>query len=148
MGTVEGTSQKGEIELTEDTVTVALRLDGVDDSLIDSSAAVVRLLEGDGYYLSDYQFNDDTLTGEWAGGETTYTLSTEKFSGSFSELGGDGNGNYYANIGVGGLTYNGLPLAEAAFRVHMYAFGRTFTIESNGSLINDTQPLWLSLIHI
>lgn len=142
VGTVEGTSQKGEIELTEDTVTVALRLDGVDDSLIDSSAAVVRLLEGDGYYLSDYQFNDDTLTGEWAGGETTYTLSTEKFSGSFSELGGDGNGNYYANIGVGGLTYNGLPLAEAAFRVHMYAFGRTFTIESNGSLINDTQPLW------
>lgn len=142
VGTVEGESQKGEVALTEDTVTVALRMDGIDDSLIDSSASTVRLLEGDGYYLSDYNFEGDILSGEWAGGETTYTLSTEKFSGNFSELGGDGNGNYYANIGVGGLTYNGLPLAEASFRVHVYAFGRTFTIESNGSLINDTQPLW------
>ncbi|MCC2703313.1 hypothetical protein LK481_18905, partial [Erysipelatoclostridium ramosum] len=60
----------------------------------------------------------------------------------FSPLGGDGNGNYYINIGVGGLTYNGLPLKETTFRIHVYSFGRTFTIESNGSLINDTQPLW------
>lgn len=142
VGTVEGTSQMGEVTLTEDTVTVALRLDGVDDGLIDSSASVVRLLEGDGYYLSDYSFADDTLSGEWANGESSYTITTEKFSGAFSELGGDGNGNYYANIGVSGITYNGLPLSEAVFRVHVYAFGRTFTIESNGSLINDTQPLW------
>lgn len=141
-GMVEGESQKGEFVLTEDTVTVALKLDGIDDSLIDSSASVVRLLEGDGYYLTDYHFEDDVLSGAWSGGETTYTVSSERFGGNFSELGGDGNGNYYANIGVSGLTYNGLPLAEATFRVHVYAFGRTFTIESNGSLINDTQPLW------
>ncbi|MDO5422890.1 MAG: hypothetical protein Q4F41_04090 [Eubacteriales bacterium] len=143
-GTIEGRSSMGEgvWEFTEDTVKVALKLDGIDDSLIDSSASVVKLLEGDGYYLTDYGFEDDTLTGEWSNGEMNYTMDIEKFSGTFSELGGDGNGNYYANIGVSGLTYQGLPLAQATFRVHVYAYGRTFTIESNGSLINDTQPLW------
>ena len=141
-GTIEGTSQKGEFTLTEDTVTVTLALDGLDDSLIDSSASVVSLREGDGYYLSDYIFADDALSGEWVDGCCSYTITTDKFSGSFSELGGDGNGNYYANIGISGLTYNGLPLADVTFRTHVYAFGRTFTIESNGSLINDTQPKW------
>ncbi|MCD8074788.1 MAG: hypothetical protein LUF27_07100 [Lachnospiraceae bacterium] len=142
VGTIEGESGTDGYLFTEDTVTITLNLDGIDDSLIDSSASVVKLLEGDGYYLTDYSFEDDTLNGEWSGGTMTYSMTTEEFTGDFSPLGGDGNGNYYANIGVSGLFYNGLPLAEATFRVHVYSYGRTFTIESNGSLINDTEPLW------
>lgn len=142
LGTIEGTSAKSELTFTEDTVSVALTMDKLDDSLIDSSASAITLLPGDGYYLSDYTFAADTLAGPWSGGKAEYTLNTEQFSGSFSELGGDGNGNYYANIGVSGLTYNGLPLAAATFRIHVYAFGRTFAVETNGSLLNDTQPKW------
>ena len=33
-------------------------------------------------------------------------------------------------------------LWRKTFRIHVYSFGRAFTIESNGSLINDTQPSW------
>lgn len=140
-GTIEGESGT-EHTFTEDTVTVCLNLDGIDDSLIDSSNSVVALTEGDGYYLTDFTFEDDTLSGEWSDGQMAYTMTTEDFTADFSPLGGDGNGNYYANITVSGLYYNGLPLADATFRVHVYSYGRTFTIENNGSLINDTQPLW------
>ena len=141
-GTIEAESQKNETEYKEDTVTIALKLEGVDDTLIDSSSSYVVMREGDGYYLSDFSFEDGTLSGEWSNGEITYKVTPEQLQGDFSPLGGDGNGNYYINVGVGGITYNGLPLGEKTFRIHVYSFGRTFTIESNGSLINDTQPSW------
>ncbi len=138
-GTIEGESGE-EYTFSEDTVTVKLEMDGIDDSLIDSSNSEVTLQEGDGYYLSDYEYAGGKLTGSWSNGETEFTLTTDEFNGDFSPLGGDGNGNYYANIGVSGIVYNGLPLGEGTFRVHVYSYGRTFEIESNGSLIDSTQP--------
>ena len=141
-GTVEATREKNETTFQEDKVTVALKLGDVNDEMIDSSSSYVTLRDGDGYYLTDFQFEEGTLSGEWTDGKNIYTVTPEQLQGDFSPLGGDGNGNYYINIGVGGLTYNGLPLKETTFRIHVYSFGRTFTIESNGSLINDTQPLW------
>lgn len=144
VGTIEGEAGS-EYIFTEDTVTIALVIDGLDDSLIDSSNASLFVLEGDGYYLDDYMFVPHELGSEWKNGEIAYTMSPEDLSfetGGWSPLGGDGNGNYYCNIGVDGLTYNGLPLAQVSFRVHVYSYGRTFSIESNGSLIDKTQPKW------
>lgn len=40
-GTIEAESQKNETEYKEDTVTIALKLEGVDDTLIDSSSSYV-----------------------------------------------------------------------------------------------------------
>jgi hypothetical protein len=144
LGTIEGDAGS-EYVLTEDTVTIALVLDGLDDSLIDSANASLSLAEGDGYYLNDYAFNAHELSGDWENGETTYTMTADDLTfatGGWSPLGGDGNGNYYCNIAVDGLTYNGLPLTQTTFRAHVYSYGRTFTIESNGSLIDATQPVF------
>ncbi|MGN1022439.1 MAG: hypothetical protein ACI4OJ_02980 [Lachnospiraceae bacterium] len=141
-GTVEATSSKSVLTYSNQTVQVHLDMDGLEDDRIDSSAAKVRMIPGDGYYLSDYGFEEDALSGTWKDGTLSYTVRPDQLTGDFSELGGDGNGNYIINIGVDGLTYNGLPLSGAAFRIHVYAYGRTFSIESNGSLIDATQPLW------
>jgi hypothetical protein len=142
IGTIEGESASGEYSLTETSVVIALQLDNIDDSLIDSSNASVSLLQGDGYILEDYPFENTPLTGEWTDGKLTFTVDPEQLTGNYSPMGGDGNGNYYINLGISGLSYNGLPLADTSFRAHIYAYGRTFTIEGIGSLISDTQPEW------
>lgn len=150
-GDVEGTyhaDANGEVEpfsFSDDTVTISLSLDGsaVDDSLIDSTSGKIELAPGDGYTLDTYSFKEDSLSTDWKDHAITYTFNADDFSGeSWSQLGGDGDGNYYINYSVEGITYNGLPLTQDTFRIHIYCYGRTFTIESNGSLIDDTQPQW------
>lgn len=145
-GEISGTSSSEGIEMQEDTITISLSgLDGVDDKLIDSVSSTVKLKMGDGYYVNQYQFADGFIKDNWIDGKNTYSMKATDFEhGSWSPLGGDGNGNYYLNFGIDGIYYNGLPLTEAVFRTHIHSYGRTFSIESNGSLINDTQPQWLT----
>lgn len=156
IGSIEGgTSGMEPLAFTEDTVTIKLNLEGLDESQIDSSAAEVTMLDGDGYYITDFIFTPNKLAENWENGETTYTLDADDIACSnsgyelsengggrgWAQQGGDGNGNYYMNLGVSGITYKGLPLAQASFRMHVYCYGRTFTIDG-GSLIANTQPKW------
>lgn len=142
--TVEGTitgDVAGELQLTQDTVVVALLLDGIDDSRIDDSQVAITLLAGDGYYADAYQLNPGALSGMWADGVTEYTFGG--ISGSMGPQSGDGNGHHDFRIGISGLRYSGLPLADAVVRTDLYSFGRTFTV-TGGSILLNTQPAWSS----
>lgn len=130
-----------ELEVTNGTVQVALNLDGIDDSKIDSSAASIFLLPGDGYKLYEVSFEEGTLSDAWEGGKADYTMGN--IGGNFSPQGGDGNGHYDFRICISGLKYNGLPLSDAIVRTDFYSFGRTFLTEG-GSLILDSEPVWTS----
>lgn len=140
--TVDGRIEMENQSMTKDSTVIKLEMDGLEDGKIDSSKASVKLIEGDGYLLSDFAkaFPDHTLTGSWSGGKKTYTIKS--IDAKLSPLGGSGNGEYNINLGITGLKYDGLPLADGLIRVHLYSFGRTFTIETYGSLIYDTQPRW------
>ena len=130
-----------EIEITNGTVQVVLTMDDLDDSGIDSSAAQISLLPGDGYKLYEVKFDEGTLADAWTEGKTDYTMGS--IGGSFSPQGGDGNGHYDFRIGINGLKYNGLPLSQAIVRTDFYSFGRTFLTEG-GSLILASEPAWTS----
>lgn len=136
-------SELGEGMVYTEGATLVLSLDGLDSSLIDSSAAVVSIADGDGYFVSDYELTNTQVTGEWTDGKLTYMLSTgdliwsvEGYTEgmlrdgealSWSCFGGDGSGNYYLNLKVSGITYNGLPVADQIVKLHLYAYGRSAT---------------------
>ena len=42
----------------------------------------------------------------------------------WTAFGGNGNGQYYFNLTVSGLTYQGLPVPDSTFRVCYYVYGR------------------------
>ncbi|MBQ8092708.1 MAG: hypothetical protein IJ242_03935 [Clostridia bacterium] len=130
-----------ELELTNGSVQILLALDGIEDSRIDSSAAQITLLPGDGYKLYEVQFEEGTLSDTWTDGKADYTMGN--IGGNFTPQGGDGNGHYDFRIGVSGIRYNGLPLSEAIVRTDFYSFGRTFLTEG-GSLILGSTPVWTS----
>lgn len=141
---VEGTLTANagmQLEVTNGTVQVVLALDNIDDSKIDSSAAQIELLPGDGYKLYEVNFAEGALSDSWNGGRADYTMG--EISGNFSPQGGDGNGHYDFRIGISGLKYNGLPLSQAIVRTDFYSFGRTFSVEG-GSLILNSEPEWSS----
>lgn len=129
------------LEITNDTVQIALTMEDLDDSLIDASGAQIELLPGDGYKLYEVNFESGTLSDVWAEGKADYTMGN--IGGMFSPQGGDGNGHYDFRIGIDGLRYNGLPLAQAVVRTDFYSFGRTFAVEG-GSLILDAEPVFTS----
>ena len=130
-----------EMEVTNGTVQIVLSMDGIDDGRIDSSAAQIALLPGDGYKLYEVKFEEGTLADTWTEGKADYTMGN--IGGNFSPQGGDGNGHYDFRIGVSGIRYNGLPLADAIVRTDFYSFGRTFLTEG-GSLILNSEPVWTS----
>jgi len=130
-----------ELEVTNGTVQVALNMEGIDDSKIDSSAARISLLPGDGYKLYEVSFEEGTLSDTWVDGKADYTMGN--IGGNFSPQGGDGNGHYDFRIRISGLKYNGLPLSDAIVRTDFYSFGRTFLTEG-GSLILASEPAWTS----
>lgn len=137
-GEITGNANK-ELELTQDSVKLTLRMDGVDDAKIDVTGTQIELLDGDGYYTYQYTFEPGVLDAQWQNGESTYRFGN--VSGVFSPQGGDGNGHYRFRIGISGLKYNGLPLSEAIVRTDLYTFGRTFAVDG-GSIIRNTQPEW------
>ena len=130
-----------QLEITNGTVQVALAMDGLDDSLIDASGARIELLPGDGYKLYEVNFEAGALGETWTEGKADYTMGN--IGGMFSPQGGDGNGHYDFRIGIDGIRYNGLPLAQAVVRTDFYSFGRTFSVEG-GSLILATEPVFTS----
>lgn len=130
-----------QLEITNGTVQLALAMDGLDDSLIDASGARIELLPGDGYKLYEVNFEAGALGETWTEGKADYTMGN--IGGTFSLQGGDGNGHYDFRIGIDGIRYNGLPLAQAVVRTDFYSFGRTFSVEG-GSLILATEPVFTS----
>lgn len=116
--------------------------EGVKDSSIDSSNAIVRIVDGNGYYADEFILNANRLDGVWSGGKYTYTLKEGDIvwnlwgydtsadynsSREWSIMGGDGNGVYALTLEVSGIRYNGMEVAPARFPVHVYCYGRTCT---------------------
>ncbi len=114
----------------------------IDDNLIDSSSAVVKLLDGNSYYAEEFVLAATTLDGEWTNGTYTYTLqegdlewNTWDYDTSidynsdreWSIMGGDGNGVYNFRFEVSGITYDGVEVEPAVFPVTVYIYGRTVT---------------------
>ncbi|SER83396.1 PTS transporter subunit EIIC [Streptococcus gallolyticus] len=113
----------------------------IDDSKIDSSDAVISLVDGDGYYTDELILKATTLDNDWSNGQTTYTLSegdiewslgdyvvSDSNSGKeWSAFGGDGNGVYTFNLQVSGLKYDGEEVDAQMFKVKVYIYGRDAT---------------------
>lgn len=114
----------------------------VDDSLLDSSKAVVKLLDGNGYYADEMVLKADSLNGVWSNGKYVYTLDTGDLEWNtwgydtsvdynsnreWSIMGGDGNGVYYFRLEASGITYDGKEVPAAIIPVAVYTYGRTCT---------------------
>ncbi len=117
-------------------MTLSLSQD-VDDSKIDSSNAKVELVAGDGYTTTELCFAATQLTGSWQNGQLEYTLGVDDLtwdnsqyaitetSGCSSEwscFGGDGAGNYYFNLQVSGILYDGTEIPSQIIPVHVYIY--------------------------
>ncbi|MDR1791676.1 MAG: Ig-like domain repeat protein [Propionibacteriaceae bacterium] len=116
----------------------------LDNSKIDSSNATVTLVDGDGYYADEYIFTATSLPTTWTAGSLEYTIDGEDLqidshdyatadanSGrEWSCLGGDGHGNYWFNLKVSGIEYDGSPLPDQVFRLHVYVYGYNYTSDA------------------
>ncbi|MDE7272846.1 MAG: alpha/beta hydrolase [Lachnospiraceae bacterium] len=116
-----------------------LEADNLDDNKIDSSAAVVKIVDGDGYYPEELILNANTLEGSWKNGTLQYVLDEgdiEWFTGDYpmnddnssrewSCFGGDGNGCYTFKFEVSGISYDGQPVDAVTFPVYVYIYGRS-----------------------
>jgi len=117
-----------------------LQMKDVDDNLIDASGAVVRIVDGSGYYADEFVLKADRLTGEWKEGRCEYTLSegdlefntwgydtSRDFNSSreWSIMGGDGNGVYAFTFEVSGILYDGREVPPTTFPVAVYCYGRS-----------------------
>ncbi|MDN4474695.1 hypothetical protein QQX09_02375 [Demequina sp. SYSU T00192] len=126
---------------SDSSATIALDLDGLKAGKIDTSGATIALVDGDGYFPSEYTFGATELGTDWVDGELAYTLDqgdlmidtgdyliTDTDSGrEWSCLGGDGSGRYTFNLEVSGITYNGLPVASQTFPLHVYIYGQDYS---------------------
>lgn len=115
----------------------------IDDSKIDSSHAVVKLLNGNSYYADEFILKANRLNkGSWSNGEYVYTLSEGDLEWNtwgydtspdynsgreWSIMGGDGNGVYNFIFQVSGIRYNGQEVPPATFHAAVYIYGRTVT---------------------
>lgn len=115
--------------------------DNVDDNLIDSSKAVVKMVEGDGYSAEELILNATKLDGNWQNGKYNYILgendiewntgnyplNDENSTREWSCFGGDGNGCYTFNLEVSGIKYDGKEVEPYIFQVKVYIWGRDAT---------------------
>lgn len=127
-----------------------LSLENVDNySLINSSKAVVKLIDGNGYYADEFVLSEHAQTqlqnSTWKDGKCSYTLNEgdlewnnwDYYEGMNSEdidtnsgrewsmMGGDGNGVYHFNFEVSGITYDNQEIAPAKIPVDVYIYGRS-----------------------
>ena len=119
--------------------------EGADSSLLDTSNATLSMTEGDGYYVSEFVDPVVALSAEgWTEGTylfafdeenvaKLFTRATQRGSESeiyseggpgWSQFAGNGNGQYFFNLTLSGITYDGEPLEDATFRVCYYFYGR------------------------
>ena len=153
-GTIEGkVTQEDGLTFTENQITFQFTVDGeeADSSLMNTEAAKIVLAEGDGYYTSDYTYSDQGLSTKMKNGSISYTIEPEDLQISnsgyelgengggrnWSEIGGDGNGNYHLNFKLSGLEYNGLPVSVEKFTADVYCYGRTFEVDDGSIYAND-----------
>ena len=117
--------------------------DNIDDSKIDSSQAVVRLVDGNTYHADEFVLSTaaSTLNGTWQNGTYTYALNTGDLEWNtwgytwndynsgreWSIMGGDGAGDYFFTFEVSGIRYDGKELDPVTFPVTVYCYGRTVT---------------------
>lgn len=117
--------------------------ENIDDSKIDSSQAVVRLVDGNTYHANEFLLSDraSKLQGEWKKGMLEYTLTTGDLEWNtwgytwpdynsgreWSIMGGDGAGDYFFTFEVSGIRYDGKELEPVTFPVTVYCYGRTVT---------------------
>ena len=157
-GTIEGeVTQEDGLTFKNNQITFKFTVDGkqVDSSLVNNSTAKVTLADGDGYYTTDYVYSDKGLSNKIKNASINYSIKPEDLqitnSGyvlgengggrGWSELGGDGNGNYNLNFELSGLKYNGLPISNKTFKAHIYCYGRTFKVD-NGSIYATSYLKW------
>lgn len=157
-GTIEGeVTQEDGLTFKNNQITFKFTVDGkkVDSSLVNNSTAKVTLADGDGYYTTDYVYSDKGLSNKIKNASINYSIKPEDLqitnSGyvlgengggrGWSELGGDGNGNYNLNFELSGLKYNGLPISNKIFKAHIYCYGRTFKVD-NGSIYATSYLKW------
>ncbi len=138
----EGTVVDGQEVTYQGSVVFSLESDEpIDDTKIDSSNAVVKLVEGDGYFPDELVLKANTLLGEWKDGKTEYTLESEDLSWTlkdypvtvensgkeWSVFGGDGNGIYNFNFEISGIQYDGKKLDPVELPILVYIYGRDAT---------------------
>lgn len=157
-GTIEGeVTQEDGLTFTENQITFQFTVDGeeADGSLMNTEAAKIVLVEGDGYYTSDYTYSDQGLSTKIKNGSISYTIEPEDLQitnlgyelgengggRNWSEIGGDGNGNYHLNFKLSGLEYNGLPVSVETFTADVYCYGRTFEVD-DGSIYASDVAKW------
>lgn len=157
-GTIEGeVTQEDGLTFKNNQINFKFTVDGkkVDSSLVNNSTAKVTLADGDGYYTTDYVYSDKGLSNKIKNASINYSIKPEDLqitnSGyvlgengggrGWSELGGDGNGNYNLNFELSGLKYNGLPISNKIFKAHIYCYGRTFKVD-NGSIYATSYLKW------
>ena len=157
-GTIEGeVTQEDGLTFKNNQINFEFTVDGkkVDSSLVNNSTAKVTLADGDGYYTTDYVYSDKGLSNKIKNASINYSIKPEDLqitnSGyvlgengggrGWSELGGDGNGNYNLNFELSGLKYNGLPISNKIFKAHIYCYGRTFKVD-NGSIYATSYLKW------
>ena len=157
-GTIEGeVTQEDGLTFKNNQINFKFTVDGkkVDSSLVNNSTAKVTLADGDGYYTTDYVYSDKGLSNKIKNASINYSIKPEDLqitnSGyvlgengggrGWSELGGDGNGNYNLNFELSGLKYNGLPISNKIFKAHICCYGRTFKVD-NGSIYATSYLKW------
>lgn len=117
--------------------------ENIDDSKIDSSQAVVRLVDGNTYHADEFVLSAaaSTLNGVWQNGTYTYALNTGDLEWNtwgytwndynsgreWSIMGGDGAGDYFFTFEISGIRYDGKELDPVTFPVTVYCYGRTVT---------------------
>jgi enterochelin esterase-like enzyme len=119
----------------------------IDPAKIDISGAYVTLDAGDGYSVEDLIFSGASNLTLSKDGQLIYTLNegdlewnnygypVEEGGLEWSCIGGNGNGEYYFNLSVHGVKYDGKDADSISFRAEVYIYGREFSSQSspNGS---------------
>ncbi|MCD7863315.1 MAG: hypothetical protein LUG61_07355, partial [Lachnospiraceae bacterium] len=143
---------------------IELGVESVDDSLIDSSNAVVELINGPVGLNFSYNYQDfaNSIAAGWDYGKNSFTVSEIAFTWNnvedhsdpgfyedrqWSIFGGDGSGHYTFTLQVSGITYNGSPVLGATFEVEVYIFSLAATIQQAETLTesNYTASSWSAL---
>ena len=150
------------------TGSAVITLEGADDTKIDASNAVVRIVDNSMVHASDYILSDaaSRLDGAWSDGSYTYTLSagdielnqygigdavanpttgTRNSGYEWTTMGGDGNGVYYLPFEVSGITYDGAEIDPITFTVAVFCYGRENSAVSDVTLAY--QPLEVDESH-
>ncbi|MDO4322693.1 MAG: hypothetical protein Q4C61_09215 [Lachnospiraceae bacterium] len=119
--------------------------EGTNSALLDTENAVVRMTAGDGYRVEEFVDPSVALdSASWSDGKYVLNFDEEVLESlfervqvqgsesevhsvggpSWSQFGGNGNGQYFYNLTVSGITYDGAPIEDTTFRVCCYCYDR------------------------